>query len=517
MIQLLKNFVRGIKLHTNVVNSHYSDENKCGIVSKNKNGNNYSANRSYTKKWPALIVILAGIFLVVTDLFSANLILPFIKESLETSDTAMQFVMASYFLGYAFFLMTGARMGDHFGRRRMMRSGLFMFMISSIFCAVSTSSLLLIVARFFEGISAALLGPQCISLIQVLFKPGNERTKAFGFYGITAGLSCIFGLFMGGFVTSGFFGINGWRIVFLMNIPLGVTAFFLAPKFIEETRINNKNKFDIPGMFILSIVLITFIYPLIVGREYHWPLWTTISIAFSMILLLVFILHQKSKLIKDLNPLINLKLFTIPDFNIGILALIFIYGVHSSFIFMISIYIHTVLNVSSINAGINFSFYGVGFLLSSYFSIKLIERFGKKLLQTGILIMISSLLLLIHSLTQIPGNILFLKYYILLYGLGQGLLIPSLINIALKSIPEKFTGMSAGVYSTMQQIACALGVAVVGGIFYYVHQLNGISSTFTSPLKYGLYTDVAYLIIAVICLQYLQRKNTKEGIIKVCC
>jgi hypothetical protein len=237
-------------------------------------------------------------------------------------------------------------------------------------------------------------------------------------------------------------------------------------KYVNETKINHSSKFDYSGIFILTIALFCLIYPLIEGREKGWPVWSIALLIASVGIFTYFIYNQKQKWLNNKNPLIDVRLFKIKDFNIGLLAALFHFMLHTSYLLLSAVYLQNGLGISSMNCGLYFILPAILFILSSLIASKLIVRFGKRILQVGVLLLSITFLLQIQLLK--PGvNTWMIISLMGIWGLGNGLVLPSLLNIALTSVPVEYAGAAAGVYSTFQQTASALGVCIIGGIFFY--------------------------------------------------
>ncbi|WP_454801334.1 MFS transporter [Mucilaginibacter phyllosphaerae] len=417
-------------------------------------------------KWLELIIVLAAPLLSVIDVFIINVAIPAIKIGVHATDAEVQLVIAGYLMGYAAFLITGARAGDHFGKKKVFFWGMLFFTVTSCLCALSMSAFQLNFMRFFQGISASFMVPQAIAYIQILFTTPGERAKAFGLFGITLGVASIAGQILGGYFSDTHWAIEGWRLIFLINLPIGVTTLWAGNKYLEETPGNKSGRFDYAGVLILTLALFALIYPLIEGREAGWPLWSISLIIFSLLLFMYFIYDQKQKLKRNTNPLIDMGLFRIRDFNIGLIAVLFHFMMHTSFLLIIAVYIQNGLGISALECGIYFIPLGTLFTMSSVLASRLIVYFGKRVLQVGIVILLTSFILQsIYFRPGVDGWMVFL--FLGIYGLGNGLVLPSLLNLALQNVPPDFTGAAAGVYSTFQQTASALGVSIIGGVFFY--------------------------------------------------
>ncbi|HTH54868.1 MAG TPA: MFS transporter [Cyclobacteriaceae bacterium] len=417
-------------------------------------------------KWLELTIVLSAPLLSVIDVFIINVAIPAIKKGVHATDAEVQLVIAGYLLGYAAFLITGGRAGDQFGRKKVFFWGMLLFTVASCLCGLSMNSFQLNATRFIQGLSASFMVPQTIAFIQVLFTDQRERAKAIGMFGITLGIAAVIGQVLGGYLSDTNWAIEGWRLIFFINLPIGIVTLWATHKFVGETKTNDGSKFDYSGIVILTTALFCLIYPLIEGREKGWPLWSLMLLFASMGIFAYFIHNQRQKLASHRNPLIDLRLFKVKDFNIGLMAALFHFMLHTSYLLLSAVYLQNGLGVSAMNCGLYFILPGILFTLSSIMASKLILRFGKRVLQAGVLFMGVTFLMQIQFLQPGVGSWLI----ILLmgaWGLGNGLVLPSLLNIALKSVPTEYAGAAAGVYSTFQQTASALGVSIIGGIFFY--------------------------------------------------
>lgn len=417
-------------------------------------------------KWVELIIVLSAPLLSVIDVFIINIAIPAIKKGVYATDAQVQLVIAGYLLGYAAFLITGGRAGDHFGRKKVFFWGMLCFTVASCLCGLSMTPFQLIMTRVFQGLSASFMVPQTIAFIQVLFTDAKERAKAIGLFGITLGVAAVIGQVLGGYLSDTHWAIEGWRLIFFINLPIGIVTLWATHRYVTETKSNQNSKFDYTGILILTLALFCLIYPLIQGREAGWPLWSIGMLVLSFGIFFYFIYNQKKKLAENGNPLIDVRLFKIKDFNIGLLAVLFHFMLHTSYLLLSAVYLQNGLGVSALHCGLYFILPGVLFILSSVVASKLIVRFGKRVLQAGVVFLGITFFLQMELLK--PGVNTWLIISLMgAWGLGNGLVLPSLLNIVLKSVPSQYAGAAAGVYSTFQQTASALGISIIGGIFFY--------------------------------------------------
>ncbi|KXH79077.1 MFS transporter [Chryseobacterium kwangjuense] len=455
-------------------------------------------------KWLELIIVLAAPLLSVIDVFIINVAIPTIKKGIHATDGEMQLVIAGYLLGYAAFLITGGRAGDHFGRKKVFFLGMFAFTVASCLCGLSQTALQLNLTRLLQGLSASFMVPQTIAFIQVLFTDTRERAKAFGLYGITLGTAAVIGQVLGGYLSDTHWVIEGWRLVFFINLPIGIITLWATHKYVTETAKHQNTKFDYTGILILTLALFSLIYPLIQGREAGWPLWSFGLLALSVLLFIFFIYNQKIKLSNHQNPLIDIRLFKIKDFNIGLVAVLFHFMLHTAYLLLSAVYLQNGLGISALDSGLYFIFPGILFIISSVMASRLIVKFGKRVLQVGVVILMAAFYF--QMTLWKPGISTWLIIGLMgAWGFGNGLVLPSLLNIALKNVPARYAGAAAGIYSTFQQTASALGVSIIGGVFFYFSK-----GGWQTAYHFGILCLLICVIIVGLMLQLLPGTKTAD-------
>jgi len=452
--------------------------------------------------WLALVIVLTAPLLSVIDVFIINVAIPSIQAGVHANDAQVQLVIASYLLGYAAFLITGGRSGDHYGRKRTFIWGMIGFTVFSCLCGISQTPNQLNLMRFFQGISAAFMVPQSIAFIQVLFSDPKERSKAIGWFGITLGLASVIGQVLGGYFSGRHFFVPGWRLIFLVNLPIGIVSLLAAWLYLPETERHNSTKMDMSGVLILTIALFCLIYPLIQGREAGWPWWSFALLVLSGLILWYFIYDQRRKKATGKAALIDTALFKFHDLNIGLAAVLFHFMVHTSYLLLSAVFLQNGLGVSPLTSGLYFVAPGILFTISSVAASQLIPKYGTPVLQVGIaIIVITFCLQIVYFKTGASVAMLFILQAS--YGLGNGLVLPSLLNITLRSLPSQYAGAAAGIYSTVQQTSSALGICLIGGLFYYI--IDHTKSVHLA-FHYGLAAHIVCLIILSILLFCLPKK-----------
>lgn len=446
-------------------------------------------------KWLLLAIISSSVFLSVMDIFIVNVAIPHIKTGIHGTDSDIQLVIALYLLGYAAFLVTGGRAGDYLGKKKVFVMAMLLFAITSAVCGFARTPWELNAARFFQGVSAAWMIPQGITYIQELFPGGPERVKALGIYGSVAGSASVIGQFLGGILPETHALLEGWRLIFLINLPIGLLVVPMALFLLPADRRGQRSGFDHSGVLLLTGALVCLIYPLIRGRELSWPLWCVAMLVAGGVLLVLFISDQKQKRSKGHLPLLDVRLFGFRGFNIGMVVVLFYFMVQDSYFLINVMLLETGLGFSSAETGILFVFQGVGYVIASLVSLRLVPLFGKKVLQAGVMIMVVTLALHIVALNGPEVDRQLLYPILFAYGTGCGSVLPSLLAVALKNIPQELAGAASGTFSTFQQTAIALGIGVIGGIFFSCLGPLPDAATYISAYRIATVTNMALLAL----------------------
>ena len=268
------------------------------------------------KRWAALVVLLTGAFLPAFDFFVVNVALPAMHSELGARPADLELVVAGYGLSFAVLLVTGGRLGDLYGRKRLFIIGMVGFTIASAFCGLALSPAMLIASRVLQGLTAALLNPQVLAIVRVTF-PEHERARAIGFFGTTLGLASIAAqLIGGGLIQADIFGL-GWRPIFLVNVPVGAVALFFAARTLRESRAEGRPTLDPGGIVLATAFLVLLAYPLVEGNGAGWPAWMIVCLLLSAPALLAFVLFEAALQLRGRSPLVNLRLFRDPAFRSG--------------------------------------------------------------------------------------------------------------------------------------------------------------------------------------------------------
>jgi EmrB/QacA subfamily drug resistance transporter len=420
----------------------------------------------YRWRWAALFVILAAEVMDLLDAVVTNIAGPSMRADLGGSASTLQWLAAAYTLSMAVGLVTGGRLGDIYGRRTMFLVGAAGFTVGSLLCAVSMSPEVLIAARVVQGLFGAVMLPQGLGMIKEMFPP-KESQKAFGMFGPVMGLSAVCGPILAGWlVDADYFG-TGWRMIFLINLPLGAAAILGAVRYLPKGRSENKPRLDIPGTILVSLAALLIVFPLVQGREYDWPVWTFLMMGASVVVFVVFGRYESYRSKAGRDPLVVPSLFRKRGFSGGMVLGLVFFSTMQGFMLVFNLYTQIGLGYSPLKAGLVMVPWSGGMIVG--FGIAQgVVRFGRSVLQAGALVMGVGVFGVWLTLDQVGGGVgpWQLLPSLLVTGIGMGLLMAPFFDIVLASVEQHETGSAAGTMTAVQQLGGAFGVAILGTVFF---------------------------------------------------
>ncbi|MBN9562805.1 MAG: MFS transporter [Alphaproteobacteria bacterium] len=421
---------------------------------------------SPARRWLAFVVLLAGAFLPPTDFFIVNVALPSIRDGLGATPSQVALVISGYASGYAVFLVTGGRLGDLYGRKRLFISGMAGFTAASALCGFAPTAGWLVAGRVVQGLAASMLLPQVLGSIRALFDSDRDLARAMTLYGVMMGLASVTGQFGGGALVAWSPFDLGWRTVFLLNLPIGVLAMLAAWPLVPETSATSRPRLDLPGAVLISLVLAAVVVPLSEGREHGWPAWIFLSLAAAPVLLVVFLWHERRLGAQGGMPLVDLDLFAIPSFRRGaIVASLFFFT--TAYYLLFGLYNQEGRGTSPLWTGLAILPYGLGLFLGPLSSGWLPARIRPRLLGFGMSIQVVGYILIALCVgLDVTGPTLVLVTFIA--GFGQGIAMPRLFNTALQDVPPHQAGLAAGIVNSLLQIGAAVSNAALVSLFFTV-------------------------------------------------
>jgi EmrB/QacA subfamily drug resistance transporter len=466
----------------------------------------------YPRRWAMLPVILIAMFMAGFDIWAVNVAAPSLQRDLHVSDAALQLIVGGYAFMYASGMVTGGRLGDLFGYKRLFMIGVVTFALASLACGLAPSAGLLVVFRLVQGLTGAVMVPQVVALITATF-PARERSKALGYYGATMGLGFVSGQILGGgLIQANIFGL-GWRAIFLVNVPVGIIALIVAAIVVPKARGLRKPRLDPLGAVGVSGGLALALVPLTLGRDEGWPVWTWVSLALALPVLAATVAWERRLTRTGGDPLLNLSLFRDRAFSAGLLlnfAALFFFG---SFMFVLTLLLQSGLGLSPLHAGIVNLPLALTFIAMTLLGPRVAARLGPRSITLGAVAAIAGALVLALTAAHYGGHLTGWETApgTALIGIGQGLMVPSLMSAVLSHVRPEQAGAAAGVLTTTQQFSIASGVAVIGAVFYEVIGGAPTRASFVTGLTVVAWVDVALLVIAA-ALTFLLPRTRGAGV-----
>jgi EmrB/QacA subfamily drug resistance transporter len=417
-----------------------------------------------TRDGVLLAVLLTSVFMALLDTTIVNVAMPTIGTDLSASGAALQLVVAGYLISYAVLLITGARLGDRIGHGRAFRIGLIGFTAFSLLCGLAPDVASLIVFRFAQGVGAALMLPQVMSLIQRTFA-GEQRTRALSIYSAVIASGSVVGQIFGGLLVSAdLFGL-GWRPVFLVNVPIGIVLLVVARRHLPDGVAMPERRLDPVGVVTLSAAVATLVVPLVLGHEEHWPLWGWLSLAASAGLFALFVAVERAEARHGGAPLVSGQVLRAPGLALGMLALLVALISYAGYLFSLALHLQGGLGYSAAHAGLVFAPAATGFAITGVTWRRLPVRLHGPIVPLGLLVAALAYLLLAPLLHGGRGAGALLEMDLAVLGLALGLAFSPIITVTLTHVPLAVAADASGLLGTVFQLGQVLGVAVPGTIY----------------------------------------------------
>ncbi|WP_405358759.1 MFS transporter [Kitasatospora sp. NBC_00085] len=419
------------------------------------------------RRWRAAVFVLAAMALDLIDTSIVVVALPGLRDRLHADGAELQWVVEAYTLSFALCLVTAGRIGDLLGRKRVLLTGIVVFVAASVACGLAADPTMLIASRAVQGVGGSLVVTQGLSTFQVAF-PERERARVFGLFGALSGLATVLGPVLGGLlINADLFGLS-WRPIFLINVPVGLVALLGVARNTRESRAPDARRLDVPGVLLVTAALLAVLYPLVEGRELGWPGWTFAAMAGSVPLFVLFARYERAKQRRDGFALVQPALFAGRQFTVGLVLLLFFFAGVAGFFFPFTFYLQSGLGFSAAGAGLALVPYSIGAMATSSFSPLAVKRLGRSVLSGGIVVMIAGTVALLLTVGHYGATVStpVLAPWLALTGLGMGLVASPMIGLVLSDVPPEDAGSASGILNTVNQLGAAAGVAVLGVLFF---------------------------------------------------
>ncbi|MEU7582318.1 MFS transporter [Streptomyces sp. NPDC041068] len=478
------------------------------------------AARTDRRRWFALAIVMTAAFMDLVDVTIVNIAIPSIQRDAGATFSQIQWITAGYTLAFAAGLITGGRLGDIHGRKKIFLIGITGFTVASALCGFAANPEMLVASRILQGGMAALMVPQVLSIVHATF-PAHERGKVFGLFGMVVGLGAVSGPLLGALLTQwNLFGLE-WRPIFLINLPVGIAGLLLGRKFITESKAPQALKLDLVGVVLVTLGLLMLLYPLTRGRELGWPVWGYVMMAGALVVFGALIAYEKWKAAKDGSPLVELSLFKVKSFAAGI-AVQTVFGVTMGIFFLVwTLYMQEGLGWSALRAGLTGVPFSIAVSAAAGISVQqLVPRFGRKVLQTGALMMATGVLIYLWEAGRYGADIVSwqMALPLVVMGLGMGLIVAPLTDAVLSGVPQEHAGSASGLINTVQQMGTALGLGLVSVVFFGVMDERVTPDRIPAEFVHGFQNSLwcvagvlAFIFLVMFALPAKPRQHIEGG------
>lgn len=452
------------------------------------------AKEADPRRWRALGVCLIAGFMTLLDVSIVNVALPSIDAGLDASASDLQWILSGYALAFGLALVPSGRLGDARGRRRMFLLGLAVFTAASALCGLAPTSELLVAARLLQGVGGGMLVPQNSALIQQLFS-GAERGKAFGLLGGSIGLSTAVGPLLGGVILVTVPGEDAWRWVFLVNVPVGLAALPLAARFVPgDLPTREREPLDPVGIVLLGAGLTLLLLPLLQGGQ-GAPALLWLAAPAGAAVLVGFVAWERRYGRRGLTPLVDLRLFRQRSYALGTAIGASYFAGFTSIFFVLTLFLQQGLGLTPLQAGLVQTPFALGGAVAATVAGRAVTRVGRRMVVAGAALTVVGLLgsLAAVELVDGTGAAWVLTAPLLVAGVGSGLTISPNVTLTLAEVPVAGAGSAGGVLQTAQRVGTALGIAVVGAVFFAV--LDG--NRWQQALSAGLGLAAAFVAVSL--------------------
>jgi EmrB/QacA subfamily drug resistance transporter len=447
-------------------------------------------------RWIGLFAVLAADLMNLLDSTVVNVAAPSIRAELGGSLTTLQWLAAGYTLALAVGLLVGGRLGDMFGRRRMLMIGISGFLASSVGCAAAWSPEALIGFRVLQGVFGAAMIPQSFGLIRDLF--GREVGKAFATLGPVIGLATILGPVVAGLLMNADWFGSGWRMIFLINLPLGAFSMIVGLRVLPALPPTARGvRLDLRGALVAGAGVLMLVYPLVQGRELGWPTWSLVILGASLPTLAAFAWYQHRRSSAGSTPLVELSVFARRSYSSGVAFLVAFFGAIVGFSLTVGLFLQLGLHYSPLQASLTLAASAIGAFIGSAFGGTMVSRLGRNILHFGLALMTLGLAGLYMVFTFV-GNQLGswdLAAPLAVFGIGMGMIFVPLFDIIVGGLEDHEVGSASGLLSSFQQLGASLGVAVLGTVFFSSVGLQADAQTFVDAARPVVLLTIALTVV----------------------
>ena len=469
-------------------------------------------------RWIAFGVLLGAGFMNLLDLTIVNVALPSLQTAFSATTSQIEWVVAAYILVFALGLLPAGRLGDIYGRRALFISGVTVFTIGSALCGFATSIETLVAARVVQAVGSALMTPQTLAFVPALFAP-REQGVAFALGGLSAGLASVVGPLLGGLLIGADIWGSGWRPIFLVNLPFGVLAIVMALKYVPKLKPQRNMGNDFVGIVLAGIALLMVVFPLIEGRQLGWPTWCFVMMLAALPMAWLFIGWQYRQAAKGAAQLLPVALLVNRQFLIGTgLAALLFSGIPSFFL-VLAIYLQSGFGLVPLQSGLTTIPFSVGVLVASVIASKLGLRWQRERITAGALCLMAGMIIVRFVVAGTEDAVVWAWFAppLFLAGVGLGSTISPLFQMVLSSVAGRDAGSASGALQSFQQVGGALGVAIMGQIFFATLMKGEAAphALYSDALRYALIYNIAAFGVISVAVWLLPKPVMRGGPVPV--
>lgn len=459
----------------------------------------------------ALFVILLAMFIDLIGVTILNVVLPSIRSDLGASPAHLQWIQAGYTLALALGIVSGARLGDLWGHKKVFIVGMAGFALTSALCSLAPGPDVLVLARVLQGLCAAAVVPQVLSQIQVMYS-AEERGGPMAAYASLSGVAATLGPVVGPLLLDWNLGGLGWRLAFWVNVPLALIVIAAAARLLPESRTAGAERVDAVGVFVSAVGLLLVLYPLISAADRaSWPLWSYLSIVAGILVLGAFVAYERRVAARGGSPLLEVSLFRFRSVQGGLLVQLLFFVPVMGFFLVYMLFLQVGIGVSPMTAGLMMLPWSVAVpVFAAISAAVLLPRIGRKTIQLGVVVLAAGFTLLALPVAHANQDTGWgaLVWGVVVGGAGMGMLVAPLMQLTLSDVPVNSAGSGSALYNTTTQLAASVGVAVVGTLFF-----TSLAGTGQGPAGYGhalatsLWLGVGLLVVAFAASFLLPRRS----------
>jgi EmrB/QacA subfamily drug resistance transporter len=427
------------------------------------------------RRWVALLVCCSALFMTLLDVSVTVVALPSIADATGAGSSELQWVVGGYTLAFGLVPVLAGRLGDDHGRRRMFQVGVGAFAVTSAFAGLAPTASLLIVMRVLQGIAGGLINPQVSGLVQQMFR-GEERGRAFGTLGTTVGLGTALGPLVGGGLIALGGPELGWRLVFFVNVPVGVVVIALARRYLPDPPPVGRHRLDVVGSLVLGAATFCVLFSAV---EFHAVGPAVLLLLVPAAGLLVGFFRRERRLTRELeDPLVDLRLFRRPSYTAGVLLALAYFPAHAGIPLVMALYFQRGLGYTALQSGLAVTAFAAGSAVAAQTAGRFVTRVGRPLVVAACLTFGAGALAMVVVATSVPTThaALLVAGPLFLMGLGSGALITPNQALTLMDVDPVVGSTAGGVLQTAQRVGLAVGQAVIGAVFFAAVSGRGAAS-----------------------------------------